>query len=98
MRVVVEILTGSLFYIQLGNDATVADPEREICDQQKLPQDRLILFVDNYQSRLIDEDRDGTSRIDCGIHDGSHICLFFNPLEDGSSHHFVFTSPDLFLG
>ncbi|KAJ9177480.1 hypothetical protein P3X46_012696 [Hevea brasiliensis] len=98
MRVVVEILTGSLFYIQLGNDATVADLKREICDQQKLPQDHLILFLDNYQSRLIDEDGDGISLIDCGIHDGSHIYLFFNPLKDGSTHLFVFASPDLFLG
>jgi hypothetical protein len=30
MRVVVENLTGTLFYIQVGNDATLADLKREI--------------------------------------------------------------------
>ncbi|KDP41157.1 hypothetical protein JCGZ_03651 [Jatropha curcas] len=95
MKVAVEILTGSLFYVQLGNDATVADLKREIGAQQKLPHDRLILFLDNNQSRFINnEDGDGASLVDCGVLDGSHIYLFFNPPEDGSTHHFVFTCPD----
>ncbi|EEF35166.1 uncharacterized protein LOC8270263 [Ricinus communis] len=98
MKVVVEILTGTLFYIQVGNDATIADLKREIGAQQKLPHDRLILFLDNSRSSLIDEIGDATSLVDCGVHDGSHIYLFFNPLDDGSTHHFVFTWPDSFLG
>lgn len=53
MRLVVEILTGILFYIQLDNNATVADLKREIEAQQELPQDRLIMFLDNHQSHLI---------------------------------------------
>lgn len=53
MRLVVEILTGILFYIQLDNNATVADLKREIEAQQELPQDRLIRFLDNHQSHLI---------------------------------------------
>lgn len=53
MRLVVEILTGILFYIQLENNATVADLKREIEAQQELPQDRLIMFLDNNQSHLI---------------------------------------------
>lgn len=53
MRLVVEILTGILFYIQLDNNATVADLKREIEAQQELPQDRLIMFLDNNQSHLI---------------------------------------------
>lgn len=96
-----EILTGTLFYIQVGNDATVADLKREIGDQQKLPHDRLILFLDNTQNRLIDEDGDAAALVDCGVHDESHIYLFFNPLEDhgsSSTHHFVFNFTDSFLG
>jgi hypothetical protein len=81
MKVVVENLTGTLFYIQVGNDATLADLKREIEAQQKLP----------YGG-------DGVSLMDCGVQDGSHIYLFFNPLDDGSSHHFVFTSPDSLSG
>jgi hypothetical protein len=53
MRLVLEILTGILFYIQLDNNATVADLKREIEAQQELPQDRLIMFLDNNQSHLI---------------------------------------------
>lgn len=64
MRLMVEILTGILFYIQLDNNATVADLKREIEAQQELPQDRLIMFLDNNQSHLIIyQDGDGTSLI-----------------------------------
>lgn len=97
-----ENLTGTLFYIQVGNDATLADLKREIEAQQKLPCDRLILFLDTDLSPLMtddgDGDGDGVSLMDCGVQDGSHIYLFFNPLDDGSTHHFVFTWPDSLLG
>ncbi|XP_038692571.1 uncharacterized protein LOC119990633 [Tripterygium wilfordii] len=95
MWVVVEILTGNLFYIQLGNDATVADLRREIGAQRNLPHDRLILIPDKNRCHcdyMISRDHeDGASLVDCGIHDGSHIYLFFNPPDDGSNHQFVFT-------
>jgi hypothetical protein len=88
MRVAVEILTGTLFYIQVGDDATVADLKKEIEAQQKLPQDRLILFLDNKQNHLINEEGDGASLVGCGVQDGSHIYLFFDPLDtDESSSH-----------
>ncbi|KAF9663277.1 hypothetical protein SADUNF_Sadunf17G0021500 [Salix dunnii] len=88
MKVVVEILTGTLFYIEVGNDATVADLKKEIGAQQKLPQDRLILFLDNKQTRLISEEGDGATLVDCGVRDGSHIYLFFDPVDlDESSDH-----------
>ncbi|KAJ6371890.1 hypothetical protein OIU77_002249 [Salix suchowensis] len=90
MKVAVEILTGTLFYIEVGNDATVADLKKEIGAQQKLPQDRLILFLDNKQTRLIsDQDQgDGATLVDCGVRDGSHIYLFFDPVDlDESSDH-----------
>ena len=98
MKVVVENLTGTLFYIQVGNDATLADLKREIEAQQKLPCDRLILILDNNCSRLMNTDGDGISLVDCGVQDGSHIYLFFTPLDDGSNQHFVFSWPDCLLG
>lgn len=84
-----EILTGTLFYVQLGNDATVADLKREIGAQQKLPCDcdRLIfVLLQNDESRVMSQDQDEVSLADCGVTDGSHIYLFFKPLDhDGSS-------------
>ncbi|KAJ0054416.1 hypothetical protein Pint_02063 [Pistacia integerrima] len=94
MKVVVEILTGTLFYIQVANDATVADLKKEIESQQKLPCDRLILLLDNDKSHLMSQDQDEVSLVDCGVKDGSHIYLFFNPIDDGSSQHLVYTLPD----
>ncbi|KAF3443718.1 hypothetical protein FNV43_RR13408 [Rhamnella rubrinervis] len=103
MRVVVENLTGTLFYIQLGNDATVAELKREIEAQEKLPCDRLILVLDtNLGCDPIHDDGGGASLVDYGVRDGSHIYIFFNPLDDHdaddgadgerSSYSFVFTS------
>jgi hypothetical protein len=89
MRVVVENLTGTLFYIQVGNDATLADLKKEIEAQQKLPCERLILILDTNLRRLMNDDGDGVSLVDCGVQDGSHIYLFFNPLDDGSAQHVV---------
>lgn len=95
MRLVVDILTGILFYIQLDNNATVADLKREIEAQQELSQDRLIMFLDNNLSHLIIyQDGDRTSLVDCGIQDGSRIYLFFDPLHDESPHHL---SPGMIL-
>ncbi|KAI4334113.1 hypothetical protein L6164_018844 [Bauhinia variegata] len=87
MKVVVENLTGALFYVQLDNDATVADLKREIETQQKLPRDRLILILDADADRstLINkEHEERSSLVDCGVQDGSHIYIFFNPLDDES--------------
>ncbi|KAJ6677732.1 hypothetical protein OIU85_008319 [Salix viminalis] len=99
MRVAVEILTGTLFYIQVGNDATVADLKKEIEAQQKLPRDRLILFLSNKRRHLINEEGDGATLVDCGVQDGSHIYLFFDPVDhhDESTDHLVFTWPHSFL-
>ncbi|KAG5242077.1 ubiquitin family protein [Salix suchowensis] len=100
MRVAVEILTGTLFYIQVGNDATVADLKKEIEAQQKLPRDRLILLlISNKRRHLINEEGDGATLVDCGVQDGSHIYLFFGPVDhhDESTDHLVFTWPHSFL-
>ncbi|WCJ32022.1 hypothetical protein M5689_013467 [Euphorbia peplus] len=88
MKLVVEILTGNLFYIELENDATVADLKREICAQEMLPHDRLILLLNNNRSRLImnkEKGDDETPLADCGVDDASHIYLFFIPPDDHQS-------------
>ncbi|KAJ7948172.1 putative Ubiquitin superfamily protein [Quillaja saponaria] len=97
MKIVLENLTGTLFYVQLGHDATVADLKRQIEAQQKLPCDRLILFLDNH-SCLMNKEEEEISLVDCGVQEGSHIYLFINPLDDGSGNHFVFTCPDTLFG
>ncbi|GMN58122.1 hypothetical protein TIFTF001_027230 [Ficus carica] len=94
MKVVVENLTGTLFFIQVGNDATVAELKREIEAQENLPCDRLILIPDAKDSHPISDDDDGASLVGHGVQDGSHIYVFFNPLDDGSSQSLVFTLPD----
>lgn len=97
MRVVVENLTGTLFYIQLGNDATVSELKREIEAQEKLPCDRLILIPDTNPCSPIRDDDGGASLVDHGVQDGSHIYIFFIPLDendDASPPSFVFSSPD----
>ncbi|CAB4286537.1 unnamed protein product [Prunus armeniaca] len=60
-QVVVENLTGSLFYVQVGNNATVADLKREIETQQKLPYDRMILILgaDDHRLMMKDDGDDG---------------------------------------
>ncbi|KAM7276141.1 hypothetical protein ACFE04_018007 [Oxalis oulophora] len=97
MKLVVEILTGSLFYIQVENNATIADFKKEVGIQQKLPVDRMLLFLNDKSlapGRMIEED-DGTLLSDCGFEDESHIYLFFSSdvsakqksvLDDVTSH------------
>lgn len=94
MKVAVEILTGTLFYIQVENNASVADLKREIGAQQKLPCDRLILLLSSDHSCPMSQDHDEVPLADCGVKDGSHIYLFFKPLDDGSTQHSVFPIPE----
>ncbi|GLT27752.1 hypothetical protein SLA2020_027270 [Shorea laevis] len=93
MRLVVEILTGTLFYVHVGSDATIGDLKRVIGSQQNLPHDRLILILDTNQSPMNGGDEeDGASLSDCGVKDGSHIYLFFSPVDDDSTHPFLHNS------
>lgn len=98
MKVVVENLTGTLFYVQVGNDATVQDLKREIEAQQKLPCDRLILVLDADQSPLMSKEEERATLVDCGVQDGSHIYLYFNPIDDEPNDQVMFTWPDSLLG
>lgn len=81
MKVAVEILTGKLFYIEVGDNATVLDLKKKIGAQEKLHDDRLILLLNG---NLINENE--TSLVDYGVQDGSRIYLFFNFLKDSSTH------------
>ncbi|KAK7404919.1 hypothetical protein VNO78_05973 [Psophocarpus tetragonolobus] len=94
MKVVVENLTGTLFFIQVGNDATIGDLKKEIEAQQKFPSDRLILVPDVDHCPLMSMEEENASLVDCGIQDGSHIYLFFNPIDDDYNDHFMFSWPD----
>ena len=101
MKVVVEILTGTLFYIEVEDNVTVADLKREIGAQQELPCDRMILLLhldDNQNHPLSSDGEDGVSLVDCGVKDGSKLYLFFNPVDDGPSQRSAFTLPDSFVG
>ncbi|KAG2397312.1 hypothetical protein LR48_Vigan08g118300 [Vigna angularis] len=94
MKVVMENLTGTLCYIEVKNDATVEDLKKEIERQQKVAGDRLILVLhgDN-ESLIIGKEEENMSLFDCGIQDGSHIYLFFNPLNHDSIHNLWFSNP-----
>lgn len=94
MRVVIEILTGTLFYIEVKDDATVADLKKEIGFQEQLPFDRLILLVDGGNERLLMSANE-CSLHEYGVEDGSHVYLFFETVEDGSSScHFLLSCQD----
>ncbi|KAG8389959.1 hypothetical protein BUALT_Bualt01G0033700 [Buddleja alternifolia] len=82
MKLVIEILTGSLFYVEVGEDATVANLKKQIGDQENLPTDRLILMLDAADQQRYLLVNDETSVKDYGVKDSSHIYLFFEPLND----------------
>ncbi|CAL1393851.1 unnamed protein product [Linum trigynum] len=96
MMVAVEVMTGSLFHVNVEEDnAKVADLKRAIAAQQKLPFDRMILLLGD--GCCISDDDDDLTLDECGIHDnGSRIYLFFTPIDDGSSDDFIFTWSEVF--
>ncbi|KAL2489465.1 Ubiquitin-like superfamily protein [Forsythia ovata] len=93
MKVVAEVMTGKLFYIQVEDNATVADLKREIGIQENLPGDRLILMLDDNPRRLMD--KNNVSLTEYGVREGSHIYLFFDPLDDDFSN--IFSNQDPIL-
>lgn len=99
MKLVVEILTGNLFYIQVDDNATVDDLKKEIEVQENLTRDRMILIVDSKdENKLIIKEDDGASLADFGVQDGSHIYLFFNSLNIDSPYYHLFILPEVLLG
>ncbi|KAH7860083.1 hypothetical protein Vadar_008949 [Vaccinium darrowii] len=91
MKVAVEVFTGTLFYIQVGDNATIADLKREIEAQENLPHDRLVLILGSDLNRLMNQN--DLSLVDYGIRDGSHVYLILVPLDEGSSNNFPSTFP-----
>ncbi|KAG6421875.1 hypothetical protein SASPL_118434 [Salvia splendens] len=75
MKLVAEILTGNLFYVEVGENATVGDLKKAIGKQENLPGDSLILLLDAEEHYLLDKDE--ASLKDCGVEDSSHIYIFF---------------------
>ncbi|PHT66530.1 hypothetical protein T459_30955 [Capsicum annuum] len=76
MNLVIEILTGTLFHIQVSEKTTVADLKREISKQEKLPENRLILMLDiGGDSIMLNGDE--VPLTEYGVKDGSHFYLFF---------------------
>ncbi|CAN4093827.1 unnamed protein product [Withania somnifera] len=80
MQVVVEIMTGTVFHVQVGNDATVQDLKIAIHNQENVPGDRLILLLDTGGDHLMMND-DQKSLSEYGVQDGSHLYALFKPLE-----------------
>ncbi|CAI9116695.1 OLC1v1017919C1 [Oldenlandia corymbosa var. corymbosa] len=99
MRVIIEILTGRLFYVEIKEDATVEDLKREIGFQEHLPLDRLILLVDhdrvNGCSNLMTEDEIALQ--DYGVKDGSHVYLFFETVDEDGCHFLLPSSGQDFM-
>ncbi|CAN4095414.1 unnamed protein product [Withania somnifera] len=78
MNLVIEILTGSLFHIRADKETTVADLKREISNQEKLPENRLILMLDtggDGDSIMLNDD--AIPLVEYGVKHGSHLYLFF---------------------
>ncbi|KAG5570151.1 hypothetical protein H5410_059917 [Solanum commersonii] len=77
MNLVIQILTGTLFHIRVAKDTSVADLKKEISNQEKLPENRLILMLDTGHGDSIMLNDDEISLVDYGVTDGSHFNLFF---------------------
>ncbi|KAG5573514.1 hypothetical protein H5410_063280 [Solanum commersonii] len=77
MNLVIQILTGTLFHIRVAKDTSVADLKKEISNQEKLPENRLILMLDTGHGDSIMLNDDEISLVEYGVKDGSHFYLFF---------------------
>lgn len=81
MQVVVEIMMGTIFHIQVGDNATVLDLKIAIHNQENVPADRLILLLDIGDDHLMMND-DQKTLSEYGVQDGSRLQVIFKPLED----------------
>jgi len=77
MNLVIQILTGTLFHIRVAKDTSVADLKKEISNQEKLPENRLILMLDTGHAESIILNEDEISLVDYVVTDGSHFNLLF---------------------
>ncbi|KAK6773077.1 hypothetical protein RDI58_028315 [Solanum bulbocastanum] len=86
MNLVIQILTGTLFHVQVAKDTSVADLKKEISNQEKLPMNRLILMLDTGHGDSIMLNDDEISLVDYGVKDGSHFYLFFKLLDNNNNN------------
>ncbi|KAL6493116.1 hypothetical protein OROGR_032875 [Orobanche gracilis] len=93
MKLVAEILTGTLFYVEVEEDATVRDLKRKIENQENLPSDRLILILDTERQQRILMDKDQVPLKFYGARDWSRIYLFFRPLGDVPAQYSTSNAP-----
>lgn len=78
MNLVIQILTaGTLFHIREVKDASVTDLKKEISNQEKLSENRLILMLDTGHRDSIMLNNDEIFLVDYEVTDGSHFYLFF---------------------
>ncbi|KAL8458957.1 hypothetical protein ACS0TY_036439 [Phlomoides rotata] len=83
MKVIAEIFTGNLFYVEVGEDATVGDLKNTIGNHENLPSDRLILMLDIGEQQMLDKDEAPLK--DYGVQDSSHVYILFHLRDSGSS-------------
>ncbi|KAK4726142.1 hypothetical protein R3W88_031059 [Solanum pinnatisectum] len=86
MNLVIQILTGTLFHIRVAKDTSVADLKKEISNQEKLPENRLILMLDTGHGDSIMLNDDEISLVDYGVKDGSHFYLFFKHPDNNNNN------------
>ncbi|KAG5613271.1 hypothetical protein H5410_024552 [Solanum commersonii] len=80
MQVVVEIMMGTIFHIQVGDNATVLDLKIAIHNQENVPANRSLLLLDIGDDHfLINDDQKPLSEY--GVQDGSRFQLIFKPFE-----------------
>ncbi|KAK4722884.1 hypothetical protein R3W88_013117 [Solanum pinnatisectum] len=80
MQVVVEIMMGTIFHIQVGDNATVLDLKIAIHNQENVPANRILLLLDIGDDHLLMND-DQKALGEYGVQDGSRFQLIFKPYE-----------------
>ncbi|TMW91783.1 hypothetical protein EJD97_013892 [Solanum chilense] len=80
MQVVVEIMMGTIFHIQVGDDATVLDLKIAIHNQENVPANRILLLLDIGDDHLLMND-DQKPLSEYSVQDGSRFQLIFKPFE-----------------
>ncbi|XP_069153548.1 histone chaperone ASF1 isoform X2 [Solanum lycopersicum] len=80
MQVVVEIMMGTIFHIQVGDDATVLDLKIAIHNQENVPVNRILLLLDIGDDHLLMND-DQKPLSEYSVQDGSRFQLIFKPFE-----------------
>uniref|UniRef100_M1A2J1 Ubiquitin-like domain-containing protein n=1 Tax=Solanum tuberosum TaxID=4113 RepID=M1A2J1_SOLTU len=80
MQVVVEIMMGTIFHIQVGDNATVLDLKIAIHNQENVPANRSLLLLDIGDDHLLIND-DQKPLSEYGVQDGSRFQLIFKPFE-----------------